>query len=178
MDTKRLRDAVKTFDSSKGSEGAIVCKGGWSPNSKRLCEYAMQAIVTKMSSGKNSAVKPIGKIHLSLEEFLPNAVSFRARIEGEIRLLSNLEHMHCTPFRSKLPSLSTLKTTTLQRWGTSRTLNAFEKQARVSGLEKGGGDDEVQDVAGRCSASRKRSCDESEALESVRMQAFMDLVNG
>lgn len=176
MDIKRLRDAVNTFESSKGIGGALICKG-WYPESKRICEYAMHGIVTKMSSGKYSAVKPISKIHLSVEEFLPNAVYFKSKIREEIRLLSDYEHDVCTPFRSKLPSLSTLKARTLQRWGTPETLNAFEKQARLSGLEKAGGDADSQNQGDgcRCSAARKRSRVEFEDPTSTIVSDYVDL---
>ncbi|KAG6368971.1 hypothetical protein INS49_003190 [Diaporthe citri] len=167
-DIKRLRDAIRGFDSSKGSEGAYICTQRNS-SQQRLCEYAMQAIVTKISAGKDSAVKPIAKIDESVENYLTSAVCFKSRIEREIAFVSSGAHANCTPFRSRLPSLGFLKTMTLKTW---RLLNAeaFERQARVSGLEKDSSEDnddgEDQNAAGLRSAALKRSRDEFEAAAS------------
>lgn len=163
-DIKKLRDAIRAFDSSKGSEGAYICTQSYS-SKQRLCEYAMQAIVTKMSTDKDSAVKAIAKIDMSVEDFLTSAVCFKSRIEREIALVSGRNHVNCTPFKSRLPSLGILKAKTLGGWE-AMNAEAFKRQARVSGLEKGGSDDdddEDQNAAGQCSAGRKRSRDEYEA---------------
>lgn len=166
MDIKKLRDAIRAFDSSKGSDGAYIC-GLWYSSKQRLCEYVMQAIVTKMSTDKDSAVKAIAKIDMSVEDFLTAAVCFKSRIEREIGLVSDVDHGKCTPFKSKLPSLRMLKAKTLGVWE-EMNAEAFERQARVSGLEDGGSDDdeEEQDAAGPCTAARKRSRDEYEAAKS------------
>lgn len=166
MDIKKLRDAIRAFDSSKGSEGAYICTH-WQSSKQRLCEYAMQAIVTKMSSDKDSAVKAIAKIDMSVEDFLTTAVCFKSRIEREIALVSDGKHSKCTPFKSRLPSLRILKAKTLGEWEAMND-EAFKGQARVSGLEKGGSDDdeEEQDATGPYSAARKRSRDEYEAAGS------------
>lgn len=163
MDIKNLRDAVINFDLSEGCPGALICKSR-SPRSQRLCEYAMQAIVTKMSSGKNSVVKPLAKVYVSVEEFLLKAKVFKRTIEDEIRTLSDLEHSECTPFRTTLPFLHTMEKRTFRRWTTESIRDAFKRQAQASGLEKGGVDDEDQEPEGWRSAARKRSRDESEDL--------------
>lgn len=166
MDIKRLREAVKTFDSSKGSDGAYICSRQNS-SQQRMCEYAMQAIVTKMSAGKDSAVKPIAKISESVEDFLTCAGCYTSRIAREISLASGGIHAHCTPFRLRLPSLRTLRRNTLETWRAANS-EAFQRQARVSGLEKDSSDDEDEDqnAAGWRSATLKRSRDEFEAEAS------------
>lgn len=104
----------------------------------------MQAIVTKMSAGKDSIVKPIAKIDISVQYFRASAVCFKSRVEKEIALVSGGVHAKCTPFVFMLPSLRDLKTKTLETWRRVHS-EAFEKQARVSGLKKGGSDDDDED---------------------------------
>lgn len=169
-DTKRLRDDVRAFDSSKGCLGAHICVGSVPfarANQRRLCEYAMHAIVIKMSAGKDSAVKPIAKINMSVENFLESAVCFISRIEREIAIVSGEDHKSCTPFRSILPSQSILKTKTSREWS-NKNAEAFKTQARVSGLDKGGGNDDEKDrvpIEWFCDGY-KRSRDEFEAAAS------------
>lgn len=162
-DIKELRDAVRAFDSSTGCEGAYICTQRHS-NRRRLCEYAMQSIVAKFSAEKDSAVKPISKVGVSVEDFLTSAVCFKSRIEREIAVVAHGGHAKCTPFNSRLPSLKVLKLLTSEKWDRIN-LDAFKKQARVSGLEQDVSeeDDEDQNAAGPLSAARKRSRDEFEA---------------
>ncbi|KAG8157355.1 hypothetical protein KVR01_012739 [Diaporthe batatas] len=166
-DIKMLRDTIREFDSSEGCRGAIICtgqkaKGLVSFNKQRLCEYAMQAIVTKISAGKDSAVKPIAKICISVEDYLASAVCFTSRIEREIHIVCGDDHKTCTPFQSKLPSQKDLRALTSVIWRYKNT-NAFERQARISGLEKAGMNDEDEDQG---NTGRKRSRDEFEAAAS------------
>lgn len=163
-DVKTLRDAIRLFDSSKGCSGAVICVGrshrdgtASPPFRKRLCEYAMQAIVVKLSSGKDSAVKPIPKIDMSVENYLANAVCFTSHVEKEIAVVGGSHHKNCTPFTSQLPCQETLKAHTLLNWS-KKNHAAFKMQAQVSGLEKGG-----DDAADEHSSARKRSRDEFEA---------------
>lgn len=172
-DTKNLRDKIRYFDSSTGCSGAYYCTGknldGTSLDDarRRLCEYAMQAIVTKMSARKDSAVKPIAKISSSVEDYLANAVCFISRIEKEIVLVSGHVHKSCTPFIRNLPSQNTLKERRVRILSTENA-EAFKAQAQLSGLENGGGDDDDKDqeATGAHSAGRKRSRGEFEAAAS------------
>lgn len=149
-----------------GNDGAYTCAHTDSSR-QRLCEYAMQAIVTKMSARNDSVVKHIAKIDESVEEFLISAVCFKSRIEKEIVRVSDTSHSKCTPFKSKLPSLGILKEKTLSEWDAMHA-RAFEMQARVSGLEKESSDDDGEDqsAADPHPAARKRSRDEFEAASS------------
>jgi len=173
-DIKTLRDAIRTFDSSMGCTGASICTGrraDGSPlrsNKRRLCEYAMHAIVTKISAGKDSSVKPITKISMSAEDYVADAVCFTSRIAKEIVLVSGDDHKRCTPFTSRLPSQARLLLLTRSAWRRKND-EAFKAQARVSGLEEGedGDDNEDQEAAGPDSAARKRSRDEFEAAASA-----------
>lgn len=166
-DIKKLRDAIRLFDSSKGCSGAVICVGRCrdgtpvSSASKRLCEYAMQAIVAKLSTGKDSAVKPISKIDMSVENYLASAVCFTSHVEREIALVGGYRHKDCTPFTSQLPCQQTLKAHTLRNWSILNS-EEFKMQARVSGLEKG-----EDDAADRHSSARKRSRDEFERASFV-----------
>lgn len=173
-DIKTLRDAVTKFDSSKGCMGASICTGRKADgsllrsNNRRLCDYAMQAIITKFSAGKDSSVKPITKINMCVENYLADAVCFTSRIEREIALVCGDDHKNCTPFTSNLPSQGKLKLLILSAWWRENG-PAFEAQARVSGLEKGEDrdDNEDQEAASPDSAARKRSRDEFEAAASA-----------
>lgn len=166
-DAKKLRDAIRIFDSSTGCGGADICRARrpdgslLRSNKRRLCEYAMQAIVAKISAAKDSALKPISKIDMSVENFLASAVCFVSRIEKEITIVSGEEHKFCTPFRSNLPGQDVLRQRTRRTW-LAKNSNAFKMQARVSGLEKGGFKDDEENQG----AGRKRSRDEFEAPAS------------
>lgn len=128
----------------------------------------MQAIVVKMSSGKDSAVKPIAKINMSVENFLTSTICFISRIEREIAIVSAGDHKFCTPFSTIVPSQNMLKTQTMREW-LDANAEAFKKQARVSGLDKGGGNDDDEPhrvpISVFC-CGRKRSRGEFEAAAS------------
>jgi hypothetical protein len=146
-DIKNLQDAVREFDSLKTCYGAFFCRGKNGDGSKlcskkqRLCEYAMLAIVTKMSAGPESATKPLEKIHTSVEDFLEHASSFRRRIHREVSYLSGKEHSTCTPLLTELPYQDFLGKMALTRWS-EENAGAFERQARVSGLVKDSAEEE------------------------------------
>lgn len=166
-DVKRLRDAVRRFDPSKGGSGAVICVGrrrdGFAVPSfgKRLCEYAMRAIVAKLSDRKDSAVKPISKVDMSVENYLANTVCFTSNVKREIARVVGDAHKNCTPFTSQLPCQEDLKAYTLLNWSKENHA-AFKMQAQVSGLEK------CEDNAGDPhSSARKRSRDEFEAASSA-----------
>ncbi|KAL1877916.1 hypothetical protein Daus18300_002269 [Diaporthe australafricana] len=141
-DTKHLRDAIRKFDFSTGCEGASICKGAQTDGGrllskeKRLCEYAMQAIVAKASDGPDSVLKPVSRIGMSVENFLASAVCFISRIEKEVAFLSGKKHKNCTPFTGNLPTQRTLMEMVSLDW-TLGNFDAFKKQAQISGLEKG-----------------------------------------
>lgn len=164
-----LKHTVRSFDSSKGCEGACLCTGRTSngsllhPNKRRLCEYAMQSIVAKLSAPKDSAVKPAAVIGVSAETYLGNAARFKSRIEKEIALVCGEEHKNWTPFKSKLPSKKDLMEMTSLSWR-NRNHKEFERQARISGLDKGGEIDDNQDHG---ASGRKRSRREFEAAARV-----------
>lgn len=159
-----LRYLIRDFDSSKGCKGAHICKGSKidglrvHPNQQRLCEYAMQGIISKMSTGQNSPMKPLVKINMSVEDFLESAVCFISRIENEIVLVSGEEHKKCTPFTSSLPTLPFLREKTLRIW-TLEFSEGFKMQAQISGLRKGDPEDEDKQAGapGSRLGSRKRS---------------------
>lgn len=142
-DIKKLRDAIREFDSSKGCSGALICAGmkfkqtDLHPAKQRLCEYAMQAIVAKLSDGEDSALKPIENIHMCVKDYRTHVFYFTSQVRKEITLVLGHEHKSCTPFTSKLPSLREVKAHTLCNWSKENSA-AFEMQAQVSGLDKCG----------------------------------------
>ena len=128
----------------------------------------MQAIVTKFSAGKDSAVRPIAKISMSVEEYLASAVCFISRVEREIGLVSGRAHKKCTPFKNPLPSQDILTVHTWRDWWTENA-EVFRLQAQVSGLTKGGDNDDnnkSQGAAGPSCSARKRSREEFEGVAS------------
>lgn len=135
------------------------------PNKRKLCEYAMQAILTKVSANENSVLRPIEKIAMSVSNFRSFADSFAFRVGGQARSLVGPKHRQCTPFTTRLPSLEELKQKTLSAWY-EENIDAFKTQARLSGLDKGCGehDETDQDSLGSNTAARKRSRDEFEHL--------------
>lgn len=166
----RLRHAIICFDSSKGCEGASICQGRNADGSilrstqRRLCEYAMQAIVFKISIEKNSAMRPLQEIHESVDRFLSTSASFRSRVSNEVSHLSSEEHKSCTPLPSKLPNRIDLGTDLLKQWLT-KNAETFKRQARVSGLVKGGcmdGDSGDRGTSISRNDTHKRSRDEFE----------------
>lgn len=132
FDIEVLQHKVRDFDSSKGCKGATICSWpliGQQPSSqRRLCEYAMQAIVAKFSAEKDSPVKPLHEIGLSVEDYLIRVARFTSRIEREIALVSG--HSGCTPFKGPVPDQDALTKATLSKWR-AKNLEAFQKQARV-----------------------------------------------
>lgn len=160
---KEFQDAIESFDSSKSYSGAFFCMGRkhdgsmWRPNERMLCEYAMQGIVNKMSAGKDSPLKPLNMISMSVEDFLASAARFISCIKKEIILVCGPDHQMCTPFRTHLPFLGDLI------WGYSyfRWMDnavTLKRQVRASGLGDG-------DLGPRF-ATRKRCRDEFEGTVS------------
>lgn len=104
----------------------------------------MQGIVTTFSAKKGSPVKSISRIQVSVEEFLFDALCFKARTTREIASIADGSHTKCTLFRSKLPSLKALRKRALLEWHAMNT-EAFEKKAQVSHLDKNVSDDDEED---------------------------------
>ncbi|KAK7723008.1 hypothetical protein SLS63_009036 [Diaporthe eres] len=155
--------AIESFDSSNPYNGPFFCKGRkhdgsmWRPDERMLCEYAMQGIVNKMSAGKDSPLKPLKMISMSVEDFLASAARFISCIKKEIVLVCGPDHQMCTPFRTHLPFLGGLI------WGYPHfqwmdNAVTLKGQVRVSGL--GGG------ALSPRSATRKRCRDEFEGTVS------------
>lgn len=135
-----LQNEFKDFTTVMGLQNALVCSANRDLVSKErrwLCQYAMQAIVDRFSAAKDSPVKPLSEIGLSVKIYLARVVEFTARIEREIAYVSDDNHQKCTPFTTSIPSKHVLKEETLSKWK-AENLDAFQIQARVSGLEKSG----------------------------------------
>lgn len=130
------------------------------------CEYVMQALVGKVSDWVHSPLEPIAKINMSVENFLSRAHGFVHTVRLETGVLLGPEHVDCTPFITKLPSLNSLKRKTVCAWY-EENFEAFKAQARRSGLEKSDGehDDEGQQILGPRPTSRSRLHNVLEAPE-------------
>lgn len=164
-DIKDLQDAVGAFDSSKGCDGASFCRGlkrdgsTLRPTKRRLCEYAMQAIVNKISAGKDTPLTPLNRISMSVEDFMASAVRFTSSIKREIVLICGHNHQRCTPFRNGLPFLGSLEQNIFD-FGWAEKAITFQRQDRLEH-----------------SAARKRSRDEFEALTSSSVRDLIDLTD-